>query len=57
MNTIGNILARNKRRTFFILKLKYNVVMISQYVDNVLVIYNDDKYNEEAIVEELNSFT
>ena len=34
------------------LKLKYDISIISRYVDDILVIYNDEKYryNEQTIV-------
>ena len=35
-------------------KLKLNIIMISQYVHDILIINNNDKYNEESIVQELN---
>ena len=37
------------------LKLKYNTIIISRYVDDILIIYNSEKYNEETIVKELKS--
>ena len=36
-------------------KLNYNISIIPQYVDDILIIYNNDKYIEEQIAQELNS--
>ena len=46
--TIGNILATNVRNIFRKFEIKIQYTMISRYVDDVLIIYNDNTYNEEA---------
>ena len=51
----GVFLQEMEEKHFHKLKLKYNINMISRYVDDILIIYNDDKYNEERIVKELNT--
>ena len=43
------------KRNTNILKLKYNIIIISRYVDDILIINKDEKYNGETIAQELNS--
>ena len=46
---------RNGRKTLPEFKINYNISTISRYVDDILIIYNNNKYFEEQIAQELNA--
>ena len=50
-----NFLQEIEEKNFRNLKLKYNRIILSRYLDDILIIYDDNKYIEEAIAQELNS--
>jgi Reverse transcriptase (RNA-dependent DNA polymerase). len=50
-----NFLQEIEEKNFRNFKLKYNRIILSRYLDDILIIYDDNKYIEEAIAQELNS--